>query len=207
MPQPKFIYFDLGNVLLYFDHQRAARQLGALCGWSPEQVYEFVFRTDLNRRCDGGLVDAAQFCRAFRDQTGCLTDDAAVVHAASDIFRVNVPMKAVLGQLKAAGYKLGLLSNTCDMHFDFFADGRFSLIPEAFDVVILSYELKVQKPDAAIYAEATRRAGVEPHEIFFTDDIRANIEGAKQFGWDAALFTGAATLAQDLRNRGVRFNY
>jgi putative hydrolase of the HAD superfamily len=203
----QFIYFDLGKVLLDFDHQKAARQLGALCGWEPARVYEFVFRTDLNRRCDGGMVDAAEFCRLFRAETGCTSEDAALVLASSDIFRINPSTNAILAHLKAAGYRLGMLSNTCDMHYQFFSDGRFAMIADAFDVVVLSYALKVQKPDAAIYAEATRLAGVEPQEIFFTDDMPANVEGAKQFGWDAVLFTGAADLARELRARGIRFNY
>lgn len=203
----KFLYFDLGNVLLHFDHQKAARQLGALCGWEPERVYEFVFRSDLNLRCDAGAIDAAGFCHTFREMTGCTVDDAALKLASSDIFRVSVPMKAILSQLHAAGHRLGLLSNTCDMHYEYFADGRYPPIPDAFEVVVLSYAHKLSKPDAALYAEATRLAGVAPHEIFFTDDMPVNIEGAKRAGWDAVPFTGPSDLVRELNQRGVRFNY
>jgi len=202
-----FIYFDLGNVLLYFDHRKAAAALAAVSGWTPEQVYQFVFRTDLNHRCDGGLVDAAEFCRAFRERTGCTADDAAIQLASSDIFRVNAPMKAIVSQLRAAGHRLGILSNTCDMHFDWFADGRYPPIPDAFEVVILSYRLKLMKPQPEIYLEAARQAGVAPQDVFYVDDLPANVEGAKRVGFDAVLFTTPAAYAEELRRRDIRFNY
>ena len=207
LPTPKFLYFDLGNVLLFFDHKKAAAEMAAIAGWKSEAVHDFVFKTDLNHRCDGGLVDAAEFCRVFRETTGCTAEDAAIRLAASDIFRINAPMKAIVSQLRAAGNRLGLLSNTCDMHYDLFADGRYEPITEAFEVVILSYKLKLMKPQPEIYLEAARQADVAPEEIFYVDDLPSNIEGAKRVGFDAVLYTTPAAYAEELRRRNVRFNY
>jgi putative hydrolase of the HAD superfamily len=207
LPTPKFFYFDLGNVLLFFDHRRAAQQLAAAAGCEPERVYDLVFRSDLNHHCDGGMIAAAEFCKLFREATGCAADDATLCRASSDIFRVNAPMKAIVSHLRAAGHRLGLLSNTCDMHFDHFADGRFATIPDVFEVVVLSYKLKLMKPQPEIFLEAARLAGVAPQEIFYTDDLPANVEGAKRVGFDAVLFTTPAAYAEELRRRGVRFNY
>ena len=41
-----FLYFDLGNVLLYFDHRLACQQMGAVAGVSAETVWEVVFASD-----------------------------------------------------------------------------------------------------------------------------------------------------------------
>ena len=204
---PKFLYFDLGNVLLYFDHRLAARRLAALAGVDEHEVFEYVFASDLNARCDAGLTSGPEFAAEFRERFPCPADDGAVFRAASEIFRVNVPMKGIVGQLRTAGHRLGILSNTCDMHFDWFASGRYQPIPEAFDVIVLSYQLRVSKPDRAIYEQAARQAGVAPEDVFYTDDIPANIEGARAAGFDAVLFTSAAQYAEDLRSRGVQFNY
>jgi lambda repressor-like predicted transcriptional regulator len=43
MKSPKFIYFDLGNVLLFFDHQRATRKIAELTGLAPELVWQKRF--------------------------------------------------------------------------------------------------------------------------------------------------------------------
>jgi putative hydrolase of the HAD superfamily len=204
---PKFLYFDLGNVLLFFDHRRAARQLAELAGVDEREVFEYVFASDLNSRCDAGLVSGPEFAAEFRERFPCPADDAAIYRAASEIFHVNVPMKAIVGRLRDAGYRLGILSNTCDMHFDWFASGRYEPIPEAFDVIVLSYQLRLSKPDRAIYEHAAHQAGVAPEDVFDTDDIPANVEGARAAGFDAVLFTSAAEYAAELRKRGVRFNY
>jgi putative hydrolase of the HAD superfamily len=207
MRTPKFIYFDLGNVLLFFDHRLAARRLAELAGVDEQAVFDYVFAGGLNARCDGGLTSGPEFAAEFRSRFPCRADDAAIFRAAGDIFRVNVPMKGIVGRLRDAGYRLGILSNTCDMHFDWFASGRYAPIPEAFDVIVLSYALKMSKPDRVIYEHAAKQAGVAPEEVFYTDDIPANVEGARAAGFDAVLFTSAAQYAEDLRARGVRFNY
>src|SRR4051812_5996466 len=110
---PKFLYFDLGNVLLFFDHHLAAQQLATLTDWSADRVYEFLFVGNLNERCDAGQIDDAEFCRLFRAATACRADDAAIIDAARRIFRINPPMKVILCQLGAGGHRLGMLSNTC----------------------------------------------------------------------------------------------
>ena len=41
---PKFVYFDLGNVLCSFSNERACRQMAEVAGVSPEAVEEFFCR-------------------------------------------------------------------------------------------------------------------------------------------------------------------
>ena len=38
MQRPEFVYFDLGNVLLFFDHGIAARSMASLIGVEPETI-------------------------------------------------------------------------------------------------------------------------------------------------------------------------
>ena len=203
----KFLYFDLGNVLLFFNHRLAAERLAKLANVDAESVFETIFRGDVNARCDGGLLSGPEFCLWFRERYDCRASDEAIVAASSDSFRVNPPMKAITSQLRAAGWRLGILSNTCDMHYDFFASGRYTTIPDAFDAVVLSYKLRLMKPDAPIYLEAANTAGVAPEEVFYCDDVPANVDGAKAAGFDAVLFTSAAQYAADARSRGIGFNY
>ena len=55
--------------------------------------------------------------------------------------------------------------------------------------------------------QAAKMAGVAPKEVFYTDDIQANVDGALAAGFDAVLFTTAADYVRELRRRGIRFNY
>jgi FMN phosphatase YigB (HAD superfamily) len=48
---------------------------------------------------------------------------------------------------------------------------------------------------------------VSAGDIFYCDDIAANVEAARRAGFDAVQYTETPELARELRRRGVRFNY
>ena len=50
------------------------------------------------------------------------------------------------------------------------------------------------KPDAGIYAHAEKLAGVDPREIYFTDDREDNVQAALDRGWQAEVFVNADRL-------------
>lgn len=204
---PQLLLFDLGNVLLYFSHRRGAEQLAALAGVDAEAVWQFVYAADLNLRCDEGLVTAQEFCETFRKRFPCDADDAAICHAASDIFDANPGMLGLLARLEFAGHRLGLLSNTCDMHIDWLKQRSTPLIPSVFDTVVLSYQEKLSKPDLAIYKLAADRAGVAPREVFYVDDREENVIGARDAGFDTVQYTTTVEYVMALRSRGVWVNY
>ena len=70
------------------------------------------------------------------------------------------------------------------------------------DVVVSGVE-KLAKPDPAIYRLAQRRFGHTPGELFFIDDNPANVAAARACGWQASLFTDAASLERELLSRGL----
>ncbi len=207
MPTPKFIYFDLGNVLLYFDHQLAARQIAEVAGISPQQVWKILFEHDLLSRFERGELSRDQFHEEFCTATGTCGDFDALEFAASNIFVMNYSMLPVVSKLEDAGYRLGILSNICASHWHYVQAHYRALFPQAFDVLALSFELSAIKPDAKIYAAAAELAQVAPSEIFYCDDIQANVDGASAAGFDAVQYTTTPALVNELYHRGVRFNY
>jgi HAD superfamily hydrolase (TIGR01509 family) len=73
-----------------------------------------------------------------------------------------------------------------------------------FDGYTLSYKVGVQKPGEAIYRDAVAKAGCEPRECFYTDDIQDYVEAARRIGIQAAQFRGLEELKTDLRGVGVK---
>lgn len=203
---PGFLYFDLGNVLLFFDHRLASRQMAKVAGVAPERIWDVVYASGLYLRRETRELSDADYYEHICREIGARPDPVSLEHAGCDIFRRNYTMLPVIAQLKAAGHRLGLLSNTCAAHYEFFASGRYRLIPDAFEVVVTSFDVGCMKPDRRIYEIAAEKAGLSPGEIFFADDMPANVEGAKAAGIDAVLYTDTPTLLKDLRRRGVRFN-
>jgi FMN phosphatase YigB (HAD superfamily) len=123
------------------------------------------------------------------------------------MFTLNARIVPIVAQLASTGIPMGILSNTCEAHWDFVNNGRFGVVNHYFDVVALSYQLGAMKPDPQIYAKATEMANVEPGEIFFFDDKPENVEGALRAGYDAIHYTSPESLVVELSRRGIELNY
>jgi HAD superfamily hydrolase (TIGR01509 family) len=201
---PKFLYFDLGNVVLPFDYLVAVRQMAGVAGVPPAVIQEVVFGSGLEDAYERGDMTTEQFYEAFCQRTGKRPDFDALLVASSDMFRLDEAVASLILQLRNSGHRTGLLSNTCEAHWRFCVDRKFPILQQLFEVTALSYELRAMKPDPAIYRAAADLAGVAPGEIFFVDDRSENVEGGRQAGFDAVLFTGVADLTAALADRGVR---
>jgi putative hydrolase of the HAD superfamily len=207
MITPEFIYFDLGNVLLYFDHEVGFRQIAQVAGLTPDRIRRALFDEGLLEAVEIGRLSRRESYDAFCKATGTCADAAHLERAGSDVFRLNVSILPVVAKLKDAGYRLGVLSNTCESHWRFVLANFKAVFPHAFEALALSFKLGACKPDERIYRGAAELAGVPPHKIFYCDDIPANVEAACRAGFDAVQYTDTPSLVAELRKRCVRFNY
>lgn len=66
------------------------------------------------------------------------------------------------------------------------------------DDIVYSHEVGLAKPDPAAYELTTRRLGVEPGEVLFLDDVEANVDAARAFGWHAVLHVDTATSIREM---------
>jgi putative hydrolase of the HAD superfamily len=204
--QPKFLYFDLGKVLLDFSVQQMCRQIGAAAGVPPAGVQEAIFASGLQADYETGRVSGRQFHETFCRRTGSRADYDALARAGSDIFTLNHSLVPVVAQLSQAGHRLGILSNTCESHWEH-CFRRYRILRECFSVYALSFRIGACKPDAAIFRAAAAMTGCRPEEIFYTDDMPGHVAGARAAGFDAVQFTTTPELVAELRKRGVAFNY
>ena len=204
--QPKFLYFDLGKVLVDFSYDQMLAQIGAVAGIEQEAVRAAIFDGDLLPQLESGRLSSAEFYEAFCVATGSRPAFAALAAAASEIFSLNLPVLPIVAQLQQAGYRMGILSNTCELHWDY-CSGHYRVVSGGFGVHALSFRIGAAKPEAAMFHAAAELAGVRPEEIFYVDDMPQHIAGARAVGFDAVQFTTARALACDLRQRGVRWNY
>ena len=74
---------------------------------------------------------------------------------------------------------------------------------DLFEDIIVSGTEKVAKPEPRIYEIVEQRSGRTADALFFTDDNPANIAAARARGWDAHLFTDAASLEAQLVSAGL----
>jgi len=197
----KTFLFDLGNVLLFFSHERMCDQIGRLCGKSGQEIRELLIETEQHLIYERGEITEDEFHQWFQEATGSAIALPDLRRAAGDIFEENESMFPVLDQLKRRGYRLVLLSNTNASHIEFIRQ-KYNVL-ERFDELILSYEAGAVKPDSRIFAEAIRRIECAPHECFYSDDIPEYVERGRTFGLRAEVYTDTGSFLTHIRQLGI----
>jgi HAD superfamily hydrolase (TIGR01509 family) len=193
--------FDMGNVLVHFNHDRMCEQIGALSGRTGAELKPLLIDSGWQLDFERGSVSPTGFHDWFEHSFQTKVDRHALAHAASDIFTLNTAIVPVLDELKSRGHRLVLLSNTSVFHFEFIRD-RFQVL-DRFDDFVLSYEVQALKPEPAIYEAALKKIHCDAPDCFYTDDIEKYVEGGRRHGLDAEVFTTVDSLKTQLAVRGI----
>ncbi len=180
------IIFDLGGVLVGLDGERCIRAFAQI-GCDAIADYVAEHRTeDLFLEIERGLITVPQFCDEVRRISRCTATDSQIVWAWNELL-TTIPdsKKERLLRLRAAGYRLFLLSNTNEMHWQRacrLLEYRGHTAADYFDKVYLSNEMHLVKPDTAIYAAVLDQSGLAAGETLFIDDREVNLAAAAQLG-------------------------
>ncbi len=191
------IFFDLGGVIVDFDHRSIAHDLlGTEAGTralASEEVHQWLFHptTGLINAFNAGRISPQEFhgtiCRKF----GLTLSFDRFVHIWSNIFSENRRVSRMIHAL-AGTFPLFLISNTDPLHFEYIV-AQYPVL-QAFEAWILSYEVGACKPDEKIFVAASQRAGVAPDRSVFIDDIPAYVAAAKKLGFRTIHYESAGTL-------------
>jgi len=199
------VVFDIGNVLLAFDHGAACRVLAEHSSLGAAEAYARVFESGLEAQYDKGLVTSGQFfegiVRACELQ-GLSFD--AFREAWCGIFRRIEGIGEVVAALRDSPRvaRLALLSNTNELHHEYI--GRhFPEVLSWFDDHLFSYRLHARKPERDAFERAIEQLGVSPGTCVFIDDMEQNMRVAEQTGMVGVQFTGVASLWNRLVQLGL----
>jgi putative hydrolase of the HAD superfamily len=98
----------------------------------------------------------------------------------------NPPMIDLMGELKASGYRMAMLTNNVREWEPLWR----SMLPvdEIFETVVDSGFVGCRKPESRIYAITLERIGIAPESCLFVDDVEVNCEGARRAGINAVHF-------------------
>jgi putative hydrolase of the HAD superfamily len=104
------------------------------------------------------------------------------------------PMHDLVRAARAAGVRTALLSNSWGV-------GGYPshLFGELFDVVVISAQVGMRKPEPRIFQHAAGLLGLPPQECVFIDDIEVNVQAAAAVGMTARWHTSPADTTTWLR--------
>lgn len=184
------IVFDLFGVLMRFDTEGYYR----LHKVSPDD--REILRREVYRSLEFAMGDRGTIHEEEAAAAICARVPSRLHTAVRDlIYRQNeaklpIPgMEALLNDLKNAGYRLFLLSNTSEAYRRFYGE-----IPGIglFNDTLFSADVGLVKPDPAIFRLACARFGIVPSQSVFIDDTPINAEAAHFIGMKAFVFHGDA---------------
>jgi putative hydrolase of the HAD superfamily len=139
------------------------------------------------RAIERGELTEEAFAERFGELLGLEEDRrTGMVDRMFGYIRPDDAMVGALRRARAQGVRTGLISNS--MGVDRYDRSSF---PELFDVVVISGDVGIHKPQPEIFLLGAERAGVAPRQCVFVDDLRENCEGAEAVGMTAVLHRGA----------------
>jgi putative hydrolase of the HAD superfamily len=192
------VVLDYGMVLTGPPDPEAHAAMVRITGL-PADRFEALYWADRHAYDEGKLTGLGFWRKLTRDgglNMGESTIEELNLWDARMWTTVNPAMIAWQAALKQRGFLTAIVSNMGDAvlahmktKFDWLAH---------FDVLVWSYQLRVAKPDAAIYRHVLEKLGTKPEETLFIDDRRENVAAAIQMGMKGIVFTTVDQLRADL---------
>lgn len=185
--------FDAGDVL-YYRPRRGTGLTAFLAeqGLSPATP-DRQRLAELKRQAHAGQIaketyqDAVLVLYGVRNPASRLQGRRIMDEEQRDVvFFEGVP--ETLHRLKAAGLRLGVVTNTFDATSDKLEWFRQVGIDSVWDSFATSCELKVCKPDPRIYLAALNPLSLRPEEAAFVGHAAAELKGAKALGMTTIAF-------------------
>ncbi len=201
MPGYRTLIFDLGGVILPLDFARGYAAIAPACGLPVEEIPKRIAATGLIEPFETGRIEAREFARRVSEALGLKLSYEEFCRVWSAIFPQETLIREELFATLAGRYRLLMLSNTNEIHFDYIRK-NYSFVRH-FNGFVVSYEVGAMKPAAEIYRAAIERAQCPPEECFFTDDVAENVTAARRHGIDAVVFRSEEQLREELRRRGI----
>lgn len=198
----KAIIFDAGGVLHTSVSKEVKKDICQTMGVT-EKEYLAACKNIIPIYNTGRITDEKEFWIRFVEFTKSRAEipeyslwSREFIHK----YHQNREVMEIARKLKKNGYTIAVLSNTIEPHAKIVRDkGGYS----PFDVVTLSFEVGVRKPDPKIYKFTLSRLGVDAEETVFIDDSDENVQAATALGIHGVVFKDAHQLETELNNIGV----
>ncbi|MCL2602679.1 MAG: HAD family phosphatase [Treponema sp.] len=200
----KAVIFDYGQVISLPQDSSAIDRLARRAGAAREKFEPLLW--SLRDEYDRGTITSKEYYRNILSKLDLTLDDAGIDELIAidlDSWKnINGGTVSLMEDIKRAGYVLGILSN---MPCDFLVWARLNIPVFALsDTSLFSCDVKLIKPEEAIYRKLLSMLGLEGAEVVFFDDKLENIRGAQAVGIQAFLWEGPETARRVLLEVEVR---
>jgi putative hydrolase of the HAD superfamily len=182
----KNIIFDFGGVILNINHKKLEEAFKSLGIPDFEHLFNQASQSELFQQFEVGKISPREFRMGVRSLTGLNITDDTFDNTWNKIIN-DFPARRInlLRQIKNS-YKLLLLSNTNEIHYDYYIE-KFRIefgydFQSLFHRTYWSFRMGKRKPDPDAYVEIISNERISPSETLFIDDSKQNIIAAANLG-------------------------
>lgn len=198
------VIFDLGGVLIDWNPRYLYRRMFADDEAAMERFLAEVCSPAWNLELDRGRP----FAQAVAELAERHPELRPMIEAYHQrwIEMVAGPMPAtvaILEELDGRGVPLWALTNWSSETFALVRPDPAYAFLNRFRTIFVSGELRLVKPEPAIFHHVLEAIGVEPGQALLIDDSTANIAAAEGLGMRTHRFVDAASLRADLVRLGL----
>ena len=191
------VLLDLDGVVRHFDLARV-EAVERRHGLSRGVLHATAFEPGLLQQVITGRIRRDQWVGLIGERIGHPT---AASEGFADCGTVDESMLAEVDGLRSRGVVVAVLTNGTDT---IPAEMEALGLDRRFDAIFNSAELGVAKPDRRAFEAVCRRLGVDPIDVFFTDDSASKLSGAVEIGMTARLFESVDRFRLHLVEAGLR---
>jgi putative hydrolase of the HAD superfamily len=175
----KAVIFDLGNVLIHYDHRSTCTGLAAVSQVDAHTISQLL--TEVGQDAGLGKIDLNDLHIFLQERAGATPDlDAFWMALCAGMARNDAALAYAAKLQERPGVAVAVISNTNDGHV-LWLDEHAPELAE-FDLVMMSNEVGLHKPDPEIYRLALELLDLSPAQALFIDDLPANVAGAQALG-------------------------
>ncbi|WP_057936690.1 HAD family hydrolase [Algoriphagus resistens] len=204
-PDADFLIFDLGNVIIDIDYQRAIQLIKQEISTDFHHKVDGFYLTDFHKDYEVGRMDSDRFRQEVRAYFQQDWSDGKVDELWNNLL-LKIPSERLelISKLRE-NFQVGVLSNTNSIHIQAVNSilknehGLENFDP-IFDWVFFSHEMGLSKPSLEIYEKMLVDLGTSGDRVIFFDDLPANVEGAKAVGIQAVHVTGPEVIFDYFKN-------
>lgn len=191
----KAVIFDLGRVLVHYDHQQTVAATAALAQVAVADLQAFL--REHTHATGVGELDAADLHTLICTHFAVAIEFGAFISAfAAGIGRDEEALAYALALQQRPGTTVAVMSNTNAAHV-LWLDEHLPELRE-FDLVMMSNEVRLLKPDPAIFETALDLLNVAAEQALFIDDIAENVAAAQALGMAGIVHTDWAVTRPQL---------
>lgn len=183
----KNIILDIGNVLVYFRWQELMNELG-FSKEETERLRDNMICSKEWSEWDRGAISETEVEDIFKKRNPDLKEKLQrFFEHKGEIVEQFTYTQQWIKDFKEKGYKVYLLSNYPDELFKLHGKEVFTFLP-LVDGRVVSADVKMIKPDRAIYEYLLQKYALNKQECVFIDDNIHNVEAASKAGIQSILF-------------------